>query len=546
MQKNKLKRVLIANRGEIALRIQRACQKLGIATVTIASEVDSQALFARKAEKLVIIGPAPAKESYLAIEKIVAAAKEHDCDAVHPGYGFLSENAEFAKAVTKAGLCFVGPTAESIESLGSKTEARRLVRARGVPTTEGCAGGLKDEEIVKEALRIGFPVIIKAVAGGGGRGMRIAQNEKEIREALPLARAEALKNFSNEAVYIEQYIHEPRHVEVQVFGDTHGKVLHFGTRDCSTQRRHQKLVEEAPAPFLPPALRSAIEQSAVEAAKSVGYVNAGTAEFLVKDDRFYFLEMNTRIQVEHPVTEVVTGVDLVELQLRIAQGEPLPMTQEQVSCTGHAIEFRIYAEDPSLNFAPSKGKIEKLNRPQFDFVREDHGIEEGDTVSLYYDAMLSKLIVHGANRAEAISRSLKALKLFKIEGLATTLPFHRWLLLNSPFAAGPLDIGYLGRHFNEQCLKDLEASEVLDPRHVAPVAGAMKREELVYFSEAFNTEYHIQVLHQEGGVFLAQPVSKDNRKAPLRYCRRSNGFDAAVVALTKEVLEVFSPKDIFS
>lgn len=546
MRNDKIKRVLIANRGEIALRIQRACQKLGIQTVTIASEVDSQALFARKADKLVIIGPAPAREFYLSIDRIITAAKEQDCDAIHPGYGFLSENAEFAQKVEEAGLCFIGPSSKSIQSLGSKTEARRLVRARGVPTTEGCAGGLTDHEIEREANRIGYPVIIKAVAGGGGRGMRIAQSAEEVRAALPLARAEALKNFSNEAVYIEQYVAEPRHVEVQVFGDKHGHVVHFGTRDCSTQRRHQKLVEEAPAPFLSAGLRAAIEHAAVEAARSVNYENAGTAEFLVKGDKFYFLEMNTRIQVEHPVTEAVTGVDLVELQLRVAQGEPLPMSQSEIRFSGHAIEFRIYAEDPSTNFAPSKGRIHKLLRPGYDFVREDHGIEEGDDVSLYYDAMLSKLIVRGETRKQAIENSIKVLREYQLEGLATTLPFHKWLLINSPFVAGPLDIGYLGRHFGPHSLRDLEASEIKDPRHREPVAQAEHREELRYTSRTYSAEYTIEVLHQDGGFFLARPINSDGVKASLRYCRRSNGFATAVKALTVEVLEKVEPGELFS
>lgn len=535
--KHKIEKVLIANRGEIARRIQRACKKNLIASVCIASEVDKNALFAKEAEELVIIGPAPAKDSYLAIDKIIKVAQEKNCDAIHPGYGFLSENAEFAGRVTEAGLIFIGPSASSIQALGSKTEARKLVRARGVPTTEGSQGDLKDPEIIEEARKIGFPVIIKAVAGGGGRGMRIANSEAELAESLPLARGEALKNFANQAVYIEQYISEPRHVEVQIFGDQYGKVLHFGTRDCSTQRRHQKLVEEAPAPYLAPALRSAIQQAAVEAAKSVGYCNAGTAEFLVKGDRFFFLEMNTRIQVEHPVSELITGVDLVDLQLKVAQGYPLPWEQQQINFNGHAIEFRIYAEDPAQNFCPTNGKISKLLCPEADYIREDSAIEEGQEVSLYYDAMLSKLIIHAKTRAEAVNLAYKALREYRLEGLATTLPFHRWLLRNSPFASGPLDIGYIGRNFSSKCIAELEAGEQLDPKHREPLFGAQVKETLNYRSKNFDQNYEIEVLHQEQGIFLASPVGKNGQRAPAKYCRRSNSYEAALKSLIEEVLE---------
>lgn len=537
---------MIANRGEIALRIDRACKTLGIKTTFIASEADRGSYFARTAAELVIIGPAAAKDSYLAMDKIVAVAKEKGCDAVHPGYGFLSENADFARKVQAAGLTFIGPDPQSIDALGSKTEARKRVQERGVPTTAGSTGGaLSDAELLLQAEKIGFPVIIKAVAGGGGRGMRVVNSLSEMKDALPRARAEALKNFSNDAVYFEQYISEPRHVEVQIFGDSHGNVVHFGTRDCSTQRRHQKLVEEAPAPFLSADLRRRIESSAVEAARSVGYKNAGTAEFLVKGEKFYFLEMNTRIQVEHPVTEVVSGVDLVELQLRVAQGEPIPWEQKDIRLRGHAIEFRIYAEDPENNFSPCKGRISVLKRPKAAHIREDGAFEEGDDVVLFYDAMLSKLIVSGATRDEAIARSYEALTQYKLEGITTTLPFHRWLLRNSPFRSAPLDIGYLGREFNAESLRALQASEIRDPQHVEPIAGAEKRELLEYRCKKFDATYQLELLHRAGGLFLVSPLSELGERPAARYCRLSNGKKAAIDALIQEVLERAAPAEIF-
>lgn len=543
---HKITKVLIANRGEIALRIDRACRSLGIQTTFVCSEADRNSFFARQAKELVIVGPAAAKDSYLNIPRLLAAAKENNCNAVHPGYGFLSENSGFAKQVREAGLIFIGPSPESIEALGSKTEARRRVQERGVPTTAGTPGDLSDEALIAAAQAIGFPVIIKAVAGGGGRGMRVVNNVREMEEALPRARAEALKNFSNEAVYCEQYIHEPRHVEVQIFGDQFGNVIHFGTRDCSTQRRHQKLVEEAPAPFLRDEMRKRIEQAAVEAARSVNYYNAGTAEFLVKGDKFYFLEMNTRIQVEHPVTEMVTGADLVQLQLKIAQGEALPMQQKDIKFRGHAIEFRIYAEDPANNFSPSKGQITKLRRPQAQYIREDGSIEEHDEIVLFYDAMLSKLIVHGKNRDDAVAKSYQALRDYTLEGVATTLPFHRWLLRVSPFRSSPLDIGYLSREFSHESLRALDASEVVDPAHSEPEHGAAKVERFEYHSQRFDTLYTVELTHREAGLFLAVPTLSSERRPAPRFCRISNGKNAAIGALISEVLEKVDPDEIFA
>lgn len=541
----RINKVLIANRGEIALRIKRACDKLGIGHVMIASEADKDGLFAREASELIVIGPPPAKDSYLAIDKILRAAIESGCNAVHPGYGFLSENAEFARRVIEAGLIFIGPQPESIEILGSKTLAREKVQFEGVPIVPGAPGDLSDKELIKRAETVGFPVIIKAVAGGGGRGMRVVNSGTEMKEALPRARAEALKNFSDEAIFFERYIRNPRHVEVQVFGDSHGNLVHFGTRDCSVQRRHQKLIEEAPAPNLPDTLRESIHNAAIGAARSVQYQNAGTAEFLVSGDEFFFLEMNTRIQVEHPVTEAVTGVDLVELQIRVAQGEPLPMKQEEIHFKGHAIEFRIYAEDPASGFSPTKGTIHKIHRPTEDGVREDFGYEAGDTVSLFYDAMLSKVIVHAETRAEAIRKSYEYLKRYSIRGFTTNIEFHRWMLLNPIFKKVQHDIGFIEREFNNTSILELTAREVHDPKHRPPVAGAQQKDIFMFRSEAHNTQYSIEVTHLKSGEFLAIPIDSKGRKGKNSSCRRSNGMEAALHSVIEDVLIPLSPSEIF-
>ena len=546
MTTSSIRKVLIANRGEIARRIQRACKKLGIASVTVASEADKNSLFAREAEELVVIGPAPAKESYLAIDKLIAAAKQHACDAVHPGYGFLSENAEFAQAVIDAGLIFIGPDPATIETLGSKTSARAQVQKFGVPTTPGCRGGLSDAEIIKEAEKIGYPLIIKAVGGGGGRGMRVVNSTEELGQMLPRARAEAKKNFSSEDVYFEKYISHPRHVEVQIFGDGKGQVLHFGTRDCSTQRRHQKLIEEAPAPQLSDELREKIHAAAVNAGKSVNYKNAGTAEFLVAGQDFFFLEMNTRIQVEHPVTEVVTGVDLVELQLKVAGGAPLGMKQEDVRVIGHAIEFRLYAEAPAQNFQPAVGRITDIKRPVAPYIREDYALAAGDEVTPHYDAMISKLIVSGATRTQAIARSVQALAEYEIKGLATTIDFHRWMLDRREFRRGPVDIGFVEREFNAEKLREFRAKYTRDPRHQRPIGGAEMKNVFEYQSKKFRTTYTIEVVHRNEGFFLATPIGSDGRRAAKRNCRMSNGMDTVVESLISEVLEKVNPTELFS
>ncbi len=545
MVKHKITKVLIANRGEIALRIQRACDKFGAKHLSICSEADKESLFARKAQELAVIGPAPAKDSYLAGEKIIAAAKKHNCDAIHPGYGFLSENADFAAAVEKAGLIFIGPSSASIEALGSKSKAREIAQSVGVPITPGTAAGLSDEQLLQEAKRIGFPVLLKAVAGGGGRGMRLAESESALESAIPLARGEAQKNFGSPDVYLEKFIVKPRHVEVQVFGDKYGNLLHFGSRDCSNQRRHQKLIEEAPAPGLADKLRNSLHQAALAVAAKAAYYNAGTAEFLVEGENFYFLEMNTRIQVEHPVSELISGIDLVDLQLKVASGERLGLSQEQVNFSGHAIEFRIYAEDPWRGFSPATGEISKLVRPRGDGVREDFGYEQGDKVPPYYDAMLSKLIVYASDRAACIRKSREILKSYCLEGVPSTIDYHHWLLYNNDFRAGPVDIGFVEREFGPHRLKQLKASLLRDPLHREAVLEAEAKDFYEYTSKKYKTKYTIEVLHRKDGFFVASPVDSKGRRASNQSSRMSNGLQSAVKSLIDDVLENSPPKEIF-
>ena len=541
-----ISKVLIANRGEIALRVVRACDKLGLKSVCIVSDADKNSMVARNAPEVKSIGGLNPQDSYLNIEKVIKAAKDTGCDAVHPGYGFLSENADFAAAVIKAGMIFVGPSPDSIRTLGSKTLAREAVIAKGVPTTPGSKGGLSDEELISEAERIGFPVIIKAVSGGGGRGMRVMHSAKEMKETLPRARAEAKKNFSSDDVYIEKYIALPRHVEVQVFGDMHGNVVHFGTRDCSIQRRHQKLIEEAPAPYLSDKLREGIHSAAVNAAKSVGYYNAGTAEFLVSGDSYYFLEMNTRIQVEHPVSEEITGSDLVALQFEVAQGGNVPK-QSEIKFSGHAIEFRIYAEDPENNFAPAIGKVTSISRYKESFVREDYGVESGDAITPYYDAMLSKLIIKGATREEAIERSERALKNYKVEGLKTTVPFHRWILKNKTFRETGIDISFIEREFKDapKLLAALASADVVDPLFKQGPEGTEVVDFLRYQAQNFPDAYVLEVLHRKDGIFIVTPTDGLGRRARNRYCRSSNGLKTAVRSVISDVLEKLPPAEIF-
>jgi 3-methylcrotonyl-CoA carboxylase alpha subunit len=439
--------LLIANRGEIACRIARTAQRMGIATVAVYSEADADSLHVRTADTAVLIGSAPARESYLNIPRIIAAASSCGADAIHPGYGFLSENPAFAEACAEAGIVFVGPPPSAMRAMGSKATAKTLMERAGVPLLPGYHGDRQDHAfLADQATRIGFPVMIKAVSGGGGRGMRVVTSAGEFPGALAAAQQEAASAFGDDRVLIERYLQRPRHIEVQVFADTHGNAVHLFERDCSAQRRHQKVLEEAPAPGLSPAQRETMGSAAVAAARAVGYVGAGTVEFVADADGFFFLEMNTRLQVEHPVTEMVTGFDLVEWQLRVAAGEPLPVSQSAITLTGHAIEARIYAEDPARDFAPSVGRLALFRTPaESDGVRVDTGFATGDTVSIHYDAMLAKLICYGPTREAALRRMWQALADCAVAGVASNLDLLGRIVAHPAFAAGGIDTGFIAR-----------------------------------------------------------------------------------------------------
>lgn len=456
-----IRTLLIANRGEIACRITRTAQRMGIETVAVYSAADAHALHVALADRAVAIGPASARESYLNVPAVIAAARTAGVDAIHPGYGFLAERPDFAAAAAAAGLIFVGPPAQAMRLMGSKAAAKTLMAAAGVPVLPGYNGEAQDAgHLAAEAARIGFPLVIKAVAGGGGRGMRVVTHPADFAAVLAAAQQEALAAFGDARVLIEHYLHRPRHIEVQIFADTHGSVVHLFERNCSAQRRHQKLIEEAPA-ALDPAQRSAMAAAAVTAARTSGYVGAGTVEFIVGGTGFFFLEMNTRLQVEHPVTEMITGLDLVEWQLRVAAGEPLPLVQEAIRCDGHAIEARLYAEDPTRDFAPSVGRITALHLPPVgNGVRVDAGIRAGDAVSVHYDALLAKLICRGTSREEAIARLRRALAVTDVAGVANNLDFLFRLLSHPDFGAG-IDTDFIARHADELLQPATPPPEVL-------------------------------------------------------------------------------------
>ena len=442
------RKVLVANRGEIALRVIRACRELGVLSVAVYSDADAHAPHVREADEAVLLGPAPSSESYLKGDAIIAAARRTGAEAIHPGYGFLSEREWFARAVRDAGLVWIGPPAEAIAAMGSKTAARELAIAAGTPVVPGTTTALRDaDEAAEVAGRMGYPVLLKAAAGGGGKGMRVVHAREELAGALASAQREAKNAFGDDAVYVEKFIVGPRHVEIQVLGDQHGTMLHLGERECSVQRRHQKMIEEAPSIAMTPELRARMGAAAVAAARAAGYVNAGTCEFLLDaQGEFYFLEMNTRIQVEHPVTELVTGIDLVQWQLRVAAGERLPFTQEELQPRGWAIECRITSEDPANGFLPSTGRVQYLHVPSGPGVRWDSGIETGSEISLYYDPMLAKLIVWAATRDQAIARMHRALLELTIEGVDTSRDFHLRVMENADFRAGTIDIQWLEKH----------------------------------------------------------------------------------------------------
>jgi acetyl-CoA carboxylase biotin carboxylase subunit len=438
------KKVLIANRGEIALRVIRACRELGIQTVAVYSEADRESLHVRFADDDVCIGPPPARESYLRIPRLIAAAEITGADAIHPGYGFLAENAEFAETCAASGITFIGPTPQQIRMMGDKAAARTKMIENGVPVVPGTPGPVEDvDEALGFAEKIGFPVIIKAAAGGGGKGMRVANDAEEFARSFQMARTEALSAFGNGDVYVEKYLRRPRHIEFQILGDTHGNVIHLGERDCSVQRRHQKLIEESPSPAMTAALRVRMGEAAVLGAKAIDYVGAGTVEMLLDTDgSFYFMEMNTRIQVEHPVTEMITGVDLVKEQIRVAAGEAL-REKETPQMRGHVIECRINAEDPFKNFQPSPGKIEVFHLPGGNGVRVDTHAYAGYTVPPFYDSMIAKLIVHGVDRAEALAKMRLALDTFIVQGVTTTIPFLSKVMSHPDFVRGDVHTKFL-------------------------------------------------------------------------------------------------------
>ncbi|MFM8284754.1 MAG: acetyl-CoA carboxylase biotin carboxylase subunit [Planctomycetaceae bacterium] len=441
------KRILIANRGEIALRVIRACREMGIETVAIHSEADRDAPYLDLADEAICVGPARAADSYLRIDRIVSAAEIGNAQAIHPGYGFLSENAHFAEVCRSCDIAFIGPTPEAMQRLGDKNSARALARAAGVPTVPGSDGLVTSEEdAVRIARSIGFPVLLKATAGGGGKGMRVAPNDQALAGAWQQASAEAQAAFGNPGIYIERYIERPRHVEIQILGDRHGTMLHLWERDCSTQRRHQKLIEESPSPRLPEATRAAMCAAAVRLAAAAGYHSAGTVEFIVdQQDNFYFIEVNARIQVEHPVSEMVTGVDLVKAQIRVAAGEPLGLTQDDIRPHGHAIECRINAEDPAANFRPCPGRIERIIAPGGFGVRFDSHATTGYVVPPTYDSLIGKLIVHQPTRDEAIATMARALRELRVEGVKTTVPLHLDLLASAAFRDARIDTTFVER-----------------------------------------------------------------------------------------------------
>ncbi|HET6230144.1 MAG TPA: acetyl-CoA carboxylase biotin carboxylase subunit [Longimicrobiaceae bacterium] len=445
------RKILIANRGEIALRVIRACKEMGIRTVAVFSEADRESLHVRFADEDVCIGPPQARESYLNIPRIIAAAEVTGADAIHPGYGFLAENAEFSEICQRSELTFIGPTPQQIRTMGDKAAARRTMREVGVPIVPGTDAIADPDEALAEARQIGFPVLIKAAAGGGGKGMRVAADADDFVRQFTMARNEAAAAFGDDSVYVEKYLARPRHIEFQILGDQHGRVIHLGERDCSVQRRHQKLIEEAPSPALTPELRAAMGEAAVRGAAAIGYVGAGTIEMLLNDDgSYYFMEMNTRIQVEHPVTEMVTGFDLVKEQIRAAAGLPLSVPEKEIGLRGHAIECRINAEDPARNFAPSPGQITTFHPPGGPGVRLDTHVYAGYRVPQYYDSLLAKLIVHGSTRAEAIARMRHSLASFVVEGVHTTIPFLISVMDHPAFIAGEVDTKFLERMVAER------------------------------------------------------------------------------------------------
>jgi acetyl-CoA carboxylase biotin carboxylase subunit len=458
-----ISKILIANRGEIALRIMRSAKEMGIKTVAVFSEADRSALHVRYADEAICIGPAPSNQSYLVGSKIIEACKLTGAQAIHPGYGFLSENAGFAREVAAAGLILIGPTPEAMEIMGNKLSAKAAALKYNIPMVPGTEEAITDINEAKErAVEVGFPILIKAAAGGGGKGMRIVEKVADFEEQMHLAVSEATSAFGDGAVFIERYVTSPRHIEIQVLGDTHGNIVHLFERECSIQRRHQKVVEEAPSSVLTAEIREAMGKCAVDVARSVNYVGAGTVEFILDENLdFFFLEMNTRLQVEHPVTEIITGLDLVKEQIKVARGEALSFKQEDLKINGHAMELRVYAEDPLNNFLPDIGTLQTYITPKGNGVRVDDGFEEGMEIPIYYDPMIAKLITFGANREEAIERMIRAIDEYDITGIQTTLSFGKFVMQHQAFTSGQFDTHFVGKYFNADSLKNDNEEEAM-------------------------------------------------------------------------------------
>lgn len=458
-----MRKILIANRGEIALRVMRSAKEMGIATVAVYSEADRNAPFVKYADQAVCIGPPPSSQSYLLGDKIIAVCKELGVDGIHPGYGFLSENAGFARKVKEAGITLIGPSPEAMEIMGDKLSAKNAARKYNIPMVPGTEGAVSDvDEAKRTALEVGLPVLIKASAGGGGKGMRIVEHIDELGEQMERAISEAQSAFGDGSVFIERYVAGPRHIEIQVLADNHGNVVYLFERECSIQRRHQKVVEEAPSAILTPELRAAMGKSACDVARSCQYSGAGTVEFLVDENRnYYFLEMNTRLQVEHPVSEMITGIDLVKEQIRVARGEKLSFTQDDLKINGHSLEIRVYAEDPANNFLPDIGKLVTYRRPMGPGVRVDDGFEEGMDIPIYYDPMIAKLITHGKDRDEAIARMVRAIDEYTITGCQTTLGFCRWAIQHPAFVSGDFDTHFVKKYFTPEVLNSSSEEEML-------------------------------------------------------------------------------------